>query len=74
MSASPIEDRWVIKAAGRLVGIVVYAERGWVFFAAASGVWDLNGRIFEDVRDAEKAVQQHLAGQLISTAAKPNAF
>lgn len=72
MSLAGIEDRWIIKAADELVGIVVYDTPGWVFFAATSSVWNLNGKIFEHVQDAEQAVRKHLRGRPISTSVRPN--
>jgi len=74
MASSRIEDRWVIQSPNGLVGIVVHDRAGWVFFAAESSIWDLNGKIFGTVQDAEKAVRNSLRGRSISTAAKPNAL
>ena len=74
MALAGIEDRWVIKAADNLVGIVVHDGIGWVFFAAASNAWALNGKTFESVQDVERAVREHTGARSISTAARPNAF
>lgn len=53
-------NRCLIESSGRPLGIVVHEGAGWIFHAAAPGVWNLDGRIFETVRDAEIAVKNLL--------------
>ena len=50
-----MSDRYIIEVGSQQVGIVVRDPEGYRFFAASQIFFQLEGRVFRTVRDAERA-------------------
>ncbi|HLG79375.1 MAG TPA: hypothetical protein VKY22_00045 [Bradyrhizobium sp.] len=50
-----MSDRYIIEIGSQQAGIVVRGPEGYRFFAASQIFFQLEGRVFRNVRDAERA-------------------
>jgi hypothetical protein len=50
-----MSDSYIIEVGSREAGIVVRSPDGYRFFAASQLFFQLEGRLFRNVRDAERA-------------------
>jgi len=50
-----MSDRYIIEIGSQQAGIVVRDSEGYRFFAASQIFFQLEGRVFRSVRDAERA-------------------
>jgi hypothetical protein len=50
-----MSDRYIIEVGSQQAGIVVRDPEGFRFFAASQIFFQLEGRVFRTVRDAERA-------------------
>jgi len=50
-----MSDRYIIEIGSQQAGIVVRDPEGYRFFAASQIFFQLDGRVFRTVRDAERA-------------------
>jgi len=59
-----MSDTYIIEVSSEAAGIVVRDKAGFRFFAAAHKFNPLDGRIFKNAREAERAATRFLAGRL----------
>ena len=62
-----MSDSYIIEVSSQAAGIVVRDVRGYRFFAAAKPFFQLEGRLFRHVIDAQRAAMQ-LANSDLSAA------
>jgi hypothetical protein len=58
-----MSDSYVIEVSSQTAGIVVRDRRGYQFFAASQLFQRLEGQIFRNAREAERAARRLLTGQ-----------
>ncbi|WGR93771.1 MULTISPECIES: hypothetical protein [unclassified Bradyrhizobium] len=58
-----MSDSYVIEVSSQTAGIVVRDARGFQFFAASPRFEALEGRIFRNAREAERAARRLVTGQ-----------
>jgi len=61
--AAIMSDSYIIEVSSRAAGIVVRDKAGFRFFAAAPQFFRLEGQIFRNARDAERAAAQFARGR-----------
>jgi len=61
-------DSYIIEVSSRAAGIVVRETRGYRFFAASQPFYRLDGRLFRNVGDAQRAAVQLANGSDLSAA------
>lgn len=59
-----MSDTYIIEVSSEAAGIVVREKSGFRFFAAVHKFNSLDGKIFKNARDAERAATRFLAGRL----------
>ncbi len=59
-----MSDTYIIEVSSEAAGIVVREKSGFRFFAAVHKFNPLDGRVFKNAREAERAATRFLAGQL----------
>jgi hypothetical protein len=59
-----MSDTYIIEVSSEAAGIVVREKSGFRFFAAVHKFNPLDGKIFKNARDAERAATRFLAGRL----------
>ena len=59
-----MSDRYIIEVSSQPAGIVVRGPRGYRFFAASHRFSRLEGQIFRNAREAERAAQRLARGGL----------
>ena len=52
------DDRWIVEHSGEPLGMIVRDEAGFVFHAAAAGVWRLDRQVFPTMYAAQRAARQ----------------
>jgi hypothetical protein len=60
-----MSDTYIIEVSSEAAGIVVRDKAGFRFFAATHRFNPLDGQIFKNARDAERAATRFLAGRFI---------
>ncbi|MHC2336694.1 hypothetical protein [Bradyrhizobium sp. USDA 4454] len=63
-----MSDSYVIEVSSKTAGIVVRDKRGYQFFAASQLFSRLEGHIFRNAREAERAARRLLAGDRLQLA------
>ncbi|BBB97519.1 hypothetical protein ABIF38_003863 [Bradyrhizobium japonicum] len=63
-----MSDSYVIEVSSQTAGIVVRDARGYQFFAASHLFDRLEGQIFRNAREAERAARRLLTGQSMQMA------
>ena len=63
-----MSDSYVIEVSSQTAGIVVRDIGGYRFFAASHRFDSLEGRIFRNAREAERAARRLLTGQTLEMA------
>jgi len=58
-----MSDCYVIEVSSETAGIVVRDTRGYAFFAASRRFQALEGQIFRNAREAERAARRLVAGE-----------
>jgi len=58
-----MSDSYIIEVSSEAAGIVVRDKSGFRFFAATHRFNLLDGRVFKNAREAERAASQVLAGR-----------
>lgn len=58
-----MSDSYIIEVSSEAAGIVVRDKSGFRFFAATHRFNPLDGRVFKNAREAERAASQVLAGR-----------
>lgn len=58
-----MSDSYIIEVSSEAAGIVVRDKTGFRFFAASNRFNPLDGRVFKNAREAERAATQVLAGR-----------
>jgi len=58
-----MSDCYVIEVSSETAGIVVRDTRGYAFFAASNRFQALEGQIFRNAREAERAARRLVTGQ-----------
>lgn len=56
-----MSDTYIIEVASQDAGIIVRDKSGYRFFAASPRFSPLEGRLFRNAREAERAVADHAA-------------
>lgn len=59
---SSMSETYIIEVASQAAGIVVRDKAGYRFFAASAQFNPLEGRLFRNAREAEKAAIHHATG------------
>ena len=59
-----MSDTYIIEVSSEAAGIVVREKSGFRFFAAVHKFNPLDGKIFKNARDSERAATRFLAGRL----------
>ena len=59
-----MSDTYIIEVSSEAAGIVVREKSGFRFFAAVHKFNPLDGRVFKNAREAERAATRFLAGRL----------
>ncbi|MBV5271989.1 MAG: hypothetical protein JZU55_21435 [Afipia sp.] len=59
-----MSDTYIIEVSSEAAGIVVRDKSGFRFFAATHRFNPMDGRLFKNARDAERAATRCLAGRL----------
>ncbi|KWV47187.1 hypothetical protein AS156_20210 [Bradyrhizobium macuxiense] len=63
-----MSDSYVIEVSSETAGIVVRDARGYQFFAASHRFDALEGQIFRNAREAERAARRLVTGQILQFA------
>ncbi|TWB98248.1 hypothetical protein FBZ93_106207 [Bradyrhizobium macuxiense] len=63
-----MSDSCVIEVNSETAGIVVRDARGYAFFAASHLFQALEGQIFRNAREAERAARRLVTGQILQVA------
>ncbi|QPF86291.1 hypothetical protein IC762_08385 [Bradyrhizobium genosp. L] len=63
-----MSDSYVIEVSSQTAGIVVRDIRGYQFFAASHRFARLEGQIFRNAREAERAARRLLTGDTLQMA------
>ncbi|WP_225716442.1 hypothetical protein [Bradyrhizobium semiaridum] len=63
-----MSDSYVIEVSSQTAGIVVRDIRGYQFFAASHRFDALEGRIFRNAREAERAARRLASGETMEMA------
>ncbi|MBR0870535.1 hypothetical protein JQ633_09210 [Bradyrhizobium tropiciagri] len=63
-----MSDSYVIEVSSQTAGIVVRDTGGYQFFAASHRFDSLEGQIFRNAREAERAARRLLTGQTLQLA------
>jgi len=63
-----MSDSYIIEIGSQAAGIVVRDPRGYRFFAASSRFYPLDGRLFRNAREAERAARRIAGGGLTMAA------
>ncbi|MGY4477281.1 hypothetical protein [Bradyrhizobium sp. USDA 3364] len=63
-----MSDCYVIEVSSETAGIVVRDARGYEFFAASHRFRALEGQIFRNAREAERAARRLVTGQILQLA------
>ncbi|QIG94662.1 MULTISPECIES: hypothetical protein [unclassified Bradyrhizobium] len=63
-----MSDSYVIEVSSQTAGIVVRDTRGYQFFAASHLFQRLEGQIFRNAREAERAARRLLTGGVMKMA------
>jgi len=63
-----MSDSYVIEVSSQTAGIVVRDIRGYQFFAASHRFNQLEGQIFRNAREAERAARRLAAGKTLTMA------
>ena len=56
-------DTYIIEVLSKPAGIVVRDSRGYRFFAASHRFYALEGRLFRNAREAERAARRLVSGE-----------
>jgi len=59
-----MSDSYIIEVSSQAAGIVVRVSSGYRFFAAAQPFYRLDGRLFRNVADAQRAAMQLVSNDL----------
>jgi hypothetical protein len=59
-----MSDSYIIEVSSQAAGIVVRDTSGYRFFAAAQPFYRLDGRLFRNVADAQRAAMQLASSEL----------
>ena len=52
------DDRWIVEHSGEPIGMIVRDEAGFVFYAAAANLWELDRQMFPTMHAAQRAARQ----------------
>ena len=63
-----MSDSYVIEVSSETAGIVVRDTRGYQFFASSHRFDALEGQIFRNAREAERAARRLVTGQILQFA------
>jgi hypothetical protein len=63
-NSKSMSDTYIIEVSSEAAGIVVRDKSGFRFFAATHRFNPLDGRVFKNAREAERAATQCLAGRV----------
>ena len=63
-----MSDRYIIEVSSQPAGIVVRSPGGYLFFAASQRFRRLEGHLFRNAREAERAAKRLLDGELTAAA------
>lgn len=58
-----MSETYLIEVASQDAGIIVRDKSGYRFFAASPRFMSLEGRLFRNAREAERAAADHAAGK-----------
>jgi len=58
-----MSETYIVEVSSQAAGIIVRDKSGYRFFAASDEFRAMEGRIFRNAREAEKAAARHLAGK-----------
>ncbi len=58
MGKGDSDDRCIVEHSGKPVGMIVRSESGFVFYAAAADVWELDRQMFPTMHAAQRAARQ----------------
>jgi hypothetical protein len=66
-----MSDTYIIEVASQAAGIVVRSRGGYVFFAATHRFNPMEGQLFRNAREAERAARRLVNGDLSLVAQRP---
>jgi hypothetical protein len=69
-----MSDTYIIEVASHAAGIVVRSRGGYVFFAATHRFNAMEGQQFRNAREAERAAQRLVNGDLSLVAQRPRHY
>jgi hypothetical protein len=69
-----MSDTYIIEVASQAAGIVVRSRGGYVFFAATHRFNAMEGQQFRNAREAERAAQRLVNGDLSLVAQRPRHY
>ena len=58
MGQGDSDDRCIVEHSGEPLGMIVRSEAGFVFYAAAADVWELDRQMFPTMHAAQRAARQ----------------
>ena len=69
-----MSDTYIIEVASQAAGIVVRSRGGYVFFAATHRFNPMEGQLFRNAREAERAARRLVNGDLPLVAQRPRHY